>query len=454
MSAASILLVVSLVSQVGALPDQPARDHTPKPAGTASISGRVVSADSGLPLRRAHVSISGPTFRNTETDAEGRYSLAGLSAGRLLGVGQCGAHRGGYLGGGYGTTLAQGPWGSAMTRGRPIEVADRAHVTDIDIRLERAGAIAGRVVDTTGEPVTRIQVRVIRMQRGLQPATFGMATTDDLGAFRVFGLQPGDYVVAADSRMIDTSRSGDGRNTIGFAPTYAPATASLDRALRIRVTPGATVTADVQLTETRLYSISGVALTSTGDPPKSAGISVVRADSPVEDVSYGASVSATGSFAVQNVPPGSYVITMRTTPDPARPTESKLRPLPSRLAMPISKGVALLSKPGATITGQIVYDDGISERRKASITVSSTDRPSIRPDERRDRRIHLHASECVRCGGAARNRDRARHRSAHAQSRPARRARHHRRSHRAHLRSQRASASGLHDERARCWKVS
>src|SRR6267143_153132 len=63
----------------------PVRDNAPVPTGTAKVLGRVVSADNGMPLRRAQVQIVAAEQRlmkNAITDAEGRYSFGDLPAGR------------------------------------------------------------------------------------------------------------------------------------------------------------------------------------------------------------------------------------------------------------------------------------------------------------------------------------------------------------------------------------
>src|SRR3954463_2054612 len=62
-------------------PVTPPRDRQPNapatPAGTAAISGRVVSTD-GTPLRRTQVMLQGMGGgRSALTDSEGRYSFSG-----------------------------------------------------------------------------------------------------------------------------------------------------------------------------------------------------------------------------------------------------------------------------------------------------------------------------------------------------------------------------------------
>src|SRR4051812_40432130 len=84
-------------------PVTPPRDRQPNapptPAGTAAISGRVLSTD-GAPLRRTQVMLLGvgPGGRSALTDNEGRYSFSGLAGGRYT----VRASRSGYLGLSYG----------------------------------------------------------------------------------------------------------------------------------------------------------------------------------------------------------------------------------------------------------------------------------------------------------------------------------------------------------------
>ena len=79
----------------------------------------------------------------------------------------------------------------------------------------RAGSvITGTVVDEYGEATAGTQVRVMRyvMQGGrrtLQQA--GTGSTDDRGIYRVYGLQPGDYIVSAVPRNAGPGVSSRGK---------------------------------------------------------------------------------------------------------------------------------------------------------------------------------------------------------------------------------------------------
>ena len=81
-----MLIVVSL-SNVLAQAPAPPRDRSAQPlSGTGRIRGRVVAADTGAPLRRAQVRLGAPDARDNRTvstDADGRYDLTDLPAGRM-----------------------------------------------------------------------------------------------------------------------------------------------------------------------------------------------------------------------------------------------------------------------------------------------------------------------------------------------------------------------------------
>src|SRR2546429_7288159 len=91
--AAGLLILASSVSRAqviinGQMPgggmQAPARDTAQK-TGTARIHGRVVAADTAQPLRKAMVRAVSAELResrSTTTDADGKYELKELPAGR------------------------------------------------------------------------------------------------------------------------------------------------------------------------------------------------------------------------------------------------------------------------------------------------------------------------------------------------------------------------------------
>jgi hypothetical protein len=163
-------------------------------AGTASISGTVTVSGSGQPARKARVSLSGPGLREgrtTSTDDAGRFVVGALPAGRY----SVRVSKPGHVNVSYGQRRPDSP-------GTPIQVTEGQRI-EIQLQLPRGGVITGTVLDEHGEAIPGTPVRVLRYamqsgQRTLQQA--GNGSTDDRGVYRIYGLQPGDYVVAATPR--------------------------------------------------------------------------------------------------------------------------------------------------------------------------------------------------------------------------------------------------------------
>src|SRR5438876_17334 len=148
-----LLLIGTVVSA-----QLPARDKPTTPrAGTGVIRGRVVRADTGEPLRRVQVRVdewstgdrSGPAA--TMTDAEGRYELTQLPAGRY----QLKATRGGYVEVAYGQRRP-------FERGRPLELGEGAVLQNIDFALPPGAVVTGRVVDEAGEAIAHVSASLDR----------------------------------------------------------------------------------------------------------------------------------------------------------------------------------------------------------------------------------------------------------------------------------------------------
>src|SRR6266852_3248111 len=98
-------------------PQMPPRDPTqPAKAGTATLRGHVVAADTGQPLRKAQVRIVAGDIREnrmTTTDAEGRYEFKEVVAARY----NMTAQKGSFVGLQYGQQRPFEP-------GKPLEVLD------------------------------------------------------------------------------------------------------------------------------------------------------------------------------------------------------------------------------------------------------------------------------------------------------------------------------------------
>jgi hypothetical protein len=192
-----------------ALSAQQVRDRvaTPPPAATAAAGGGAVVSGTLLsdeltpqPVRRAQVSLissDATVARNTLTDAAGRFAFADLPAGRFT----LAASKPGWVRASYGAKRYDRP-------GTTITLTDGQKMTGVAMKMAHGGVIAGTILDENGMPAQGVQVRVMQYrmlngERTLAPVTAGALfgeATDDRGAFRLFGLPAGDYVLSAQPR--------------------------------------------------------------------------------------------------------------------------------------------------------------------------------------------------------------------------------------------------------------
>ena len=142
--AAGLLLVVP-TSHLAQTPgtSQPAPPATP--AAAATLRGRVVRGDSGLGLAGARVSVLSRASAiplTQMTDEQGRFELTGLAPGTH----QVSASKTGFV------ALSYGQRGPSDTL-RTIELNAGERRDGIDIVLPVAGALEGRFVSETNEPL-------------------------------------------------------------------------------------------------------------------------------------------------------------------------------------------------------------------------------------------------------------------------------------------------------------
>ena len=297
------------------MPGAPPRDPSARPAplkGTAVISGRVVAADTGQPLRRARVGLHGNGMgregsRNAMTDADGTFRIDGLPAGRY----SLSASKARYVP----TMLGARRPGAS---GRPIDLADGQRIENVTFALTNAGVITGHVTDDSGEPLIDVQVQAMRYRamrgtRQLMPHSMS-SPTDDTGAYRIHGLAPGTYYVMA--RDQDSMRFGpeDGPSEeSGFASTYYPGTPVESEAQPIEVVAGVDAVADLALVPTRLTTVSGIVLSAAGAPATGGGVSLLTGGFGFGSSRSGAMIKPDGTFRITGVTPGEYTLQAHPT---------------------------------------------------------------------------------------------------------------------------------------------
>jgi protocatechuate 3,4-dioxygenase beta subunit len=334
----------------------PARDVPPK-TGTARIRGRVVAADTGQPLRKAQVRASSGELREnrvTTTDAEGRYELKDLPAGRY----QINVTKGSYVSLSYGQSRP-------FEAGKPLEILDAKIVEKVDFALPRGGIITGRVVDEFGEPIADVRVMPMRYQyvqgrRRLNPAG-RVATTNDIGEYRIFGLAPGQYFLSAtqqNSPMMMGDSASDDRS--GYAPTYYPGTADASQAQRVTLTIGQALTdMNLALVPTRTVRVSGTAVDSNGKPLAGGMVMVIQRSGTMMMGMSGAQIKPDGTFTVSNLSPGDYMLQAMTPASPGDVSEMPMGQV--TVAGEDVTGVQLMGMKSTIGAGRVIVDPQLAK---------------------------------------------------------------------------------------------
>jgi hypothetical protein len=302
-----------------------------QPAGSAVIRGRVTAIDTGAPVRRAQVSATAPgtgLMRAATTDADGQFELRDLPAAAWTLT----ASKPGFVAQRLGQ---RHPFESVV----PLDVGDGQQVGGANFALARGGVITGRIYDDLGDPLANARVQVLRsrMVEGRRRlVAVGVSDgTDDTGAFRLYGLAPGDYYVSASMGGFIGAVGGNAvgavamgavtfaagaaepiqlRGASGSVPTYFPGTVNVAEAQRIRLGAGEETTISFGLQAVRASRISGTVINADGGAPSSGAVMLRSADSDEVFVGMGAGgpILADGAFSIPSVAPGSYALTART----------------------------------------------------------------------------------------------------------------------------------------------
>jgi hypothetical protein len=337
----------------------PRAPATPPPAakGTAVISGRILAADTGLPLRRARVLIQGrgPGIQPGPdgmiaaiTDGDGAFSFTELPAGRY----HVQASKPRYIDAMLGARRPSSP-------GRPLDLADGQKIENVTLSLAPAGAISGRVVDELGEPVAGARVSAMRVmtRKGTpQLAPQGNSDeTDDIGAYRLHGLPPGSYVVSAQDSSMRIGFTVAATGGPGFAPTFFPNTPIAADAQAIEVVAGGEAVADISLVVARLTTVSGSVVNAAGAPATGGYVSAFQSSDAMGfgGPNAGGGIKPDGSFTLPGLAPGEYIVQ-------ARPTFDAIGPFPSTQSVErhtVSASITVTGDPVAPL--RLVLPDPI-----------------------------------------------------------------------------------------------
>lgn len=294
---------------------------------TGRVTGAVLCSDTRKPCRGAEVflkifpdnTVVGPTF-DSETIAgiDGVYVFDNLPPGKYVVI----ASLPGYLS----SYIVPQPEGQPDAATRAAEIAKWVQSLQIvvassqtsihDITLIRGASLSGRVLYADGSPAIHAFIRVEHADpdqktgepdrdHHVVPTDRNTASTNDVGEFRISGIRPDRYRVAAVPRLLEGSGDYDPPSFAIYSGDTIHRKAAKVYALRLNENVG-----DIEITIPLggLHRVSG-RLATSDDHSLNMG-SVTLASTDDDSILYRVDIDSHGDFAFASVPPGAYALTL------------------------------------------------------------------------------------------------------------------------------------------------
>jgi Carboxypeptidase regulatory-like domain len=355
-----LLITANLAAQT----DSPQKNSPAAPdKDKCTVSGTVLRLDTGEPLKKAKVSLlDNAKSENSAidiTDEKGHF----LFEDRPPDSYTLSATKPGFVRAEYGQRKPSDPGAIlTLTRGQKM--------SDLVFKLQRTAVITGRVFDEEGELVSGATLAAIRVtnrgsKREFQVVT-GEISTNDLGEYRIFDLEPGHYYLAAVYNPLALNWGFDPlpvrQLKQGYPTTFYPNTIDPSKAQLLTLRPGDEIASmDFRMQPAKLSTVSGSVQNA---PPDSSGLVSVYMYLRGSDLhsSFGSnelqSFTSTkdGKFSIHRVPPGSYYIEASAAlQDSITRAEARLE-----LEVPDSdvEGVTISFSPALTIQGHVLWESG------------------------------------------------------------------------------------------------
>ena len=315
------LLSAGAIAQVRSVPRQrPGR-----------IEGQVLRDTDEAPLRRAQVVLrpmeAGLTTIGVEADDQGNFIIRDILPGRYT----LAAQRDGYLPASVGLH-------GALRMPSVLTISSGQDLTNITFYLHPWAVVAGRVKYDDAEPAIGIRIDAYREYhaKGRRGYTVVASTpTNDRGEYRMHGLQPGAYLIAAvyekapPTAGFEEQRHADseGRElpVIAYTTTSYPNTTKLTEAVPVELDYGKEIAGiDLFLQRVRKLKLHGQVTSGvTGQVVTGASITLRHRDSHDSAAMAAparASFDRQGRFEIRDVTPGWYVVDTDATESGVRLT--------------------------------------------------------------------------------------------------------------------------------------
>ena len=303
---AALLALVMTGATLTAAPAPPAppqnetaaRDRT-VPAGHGVVRGQIVDAQSGRPVAGASYEITGPEDSALgQAGDDGRFETRPIKAGTYT----MSARAKGYVMGWYGPK--ESPFGA------PIDVRAGRVSSGIEIRMQAAGAINGRILDGKGKGLQGVEI-VLEPASG--PLIGGrrpeaaFAQTIDNGVYRI-AAAPGDYYVRA--YVGEPLPVAKGERPATYVSTFYPGVRVKEEGQPLHLDAGLDLfDIDFALATSSLVRVSGRVVDPSGDSITGLRVAVMNMSGGARGGRENSvAVDPEGRFALRDLVPGQYMI--------------------------------------------------------------------------------------------------------------------------------------------------
>jgi protocatechuate 3,4-dioxygenase beta subunit len=292
-----------------------AQESAPPPKAS-SIAGTVVQEPGSQQLKKVMVQVIAEDQKQggnytASTDADGHFHIENVVPGR------------------YRLFLEKTGFVEVNERGLQSEinvvtVQPGQSLDDLLLRMLPTAIIVGRVTDEDGDPMSGVRVIAQKKKPG-KAAREGAAAgaTNDLGEYRLTGLFPGQYWIAAmpppDFRDYERQKEksprgddpSDARSDSRYLTTYYSGTYDALQASAVMLKAGDEMPVNFTLVPARTYRVRGIVTgVTSGQKP------VVELFSKAGDSIHADNdVGPDGQFELRGIGPGSYVLKATAGPD-------------------------------------------------------------------------------------------------------------------------------------------
>jgi protocatechuate 3,4-dioxygenase beta subunit len=343
---AVLLTILSLAASVCAQSTTKQAAKVPR----GSVSGRVTIKENGVAgvavgLRKGEFAMPGDPYLKVTTDQDGFYRFSNLAPGN------------------YSITPSAPAYVMATKdpQLKTVLVGEDENVEGINFALVRGGVITGRVTDADGRSVIGQEVSVYSVEmverrfQGQPMFAERSMQTDDRGIYRIFGLRPGRYKVAA-GRSDDTFNSNYSERNI-YRQVFHPNTDEQAKATVIEVSEGSEASnVDIALGRAmQSFSASGMAIDEKGMPVPNMRFGVQRRiDQRIEYVNSVTVSNSRGEFIIEGLIPGKYGIYVQPNQSGG---DMRAEPLTFDITDQDIGGLTVRLSKGASLTGFVVLEN-------------------------------------------------------------------------------------------------